>query len=254
MTRVRKPYIAGNWKMNLDRGKALDLIKVLKGRLGDGHDREVAVFPPFVYLADVSAVAQGSPLGVGGQNIHWDESGAFTGEISAPMLRDVGADRVIIGHSERRHVFKEANEWMGRKVRSALDHDLLPIVCVGELADERKSGKTERVVRKQLEAAFDWVKKTEMRRITIAYEPVWAIGTGETATPEQAAQVHKSIRHWIGEKFGTEASQTIRIQYGGSVSPQNVRELMAVEDVDGVLVGGASLRPDTFFPIMEFDV
>jgi triosephosphate isomerase len=251
-TPARKPYIAGNWKMNLDRSRSLDLIKTLKGRLGDGHDREVAVFPPFVYLADVTAVAQGSPLGVGAQNLHWEEKGAFTGEIAAGMLRDVGADRVLIGHSERRHQFHEEDEWMGRKLRTALDRDLLPILCLGELASERKTGKTERVIKRQLQSAFAWVEPTETHRVTIAYEPVWAIGTGDTATAEQVDQVHGMIRSWLGQRFG-ENHQALRILYGGSVTPQNVKELMAVEGVDGVLVGGASLRADTFLPIMEFD-
>jgi len=253
MSRARKIYIAGNWKMNLDRLKALDLIKTLKGRVGDGTDREVAVFVPYVYLADVSAVAQGSPLGVGAQNVHWELSGAFTGDISAPMLRDVGADRVIIGHSERRHTFKEEDVWMGRKLRTALDHDLLPILCVGELSEERRGGRTEKVLRRQLETGFDWVKKSELHRVTVAYEPVWAIGTGDVATTRQIEATHKMIRAWLGEKFGVEPAEHVRIQYGGSVKPDNAREIMAVDGVDGLLVGGASIKAESFLPIMEFD-
>jgi triosephosphate isomerase len=249
----RKPYIAGNWKMNLDRSRALDLIKTIKGRLGDGNDREVAIFSPSVYLADVSAVAQGSPLGVGAQNIWYEKDGAFTGELSAAMVREVGADRVLIGHSERRHIFMEQDEWMARKLRAALDAALLPVICVGEKLDERKANRTERVLKKQLEAAFTDVKADEIRRITIAYEPVWAIGTGETATPEQVGDVHRFIRKWVGTRLGAEAADGIRVLYGGSVNPGNVKALMAVEDVDGVLVGGASLKPDTFLPLIEFD-
>lgn len=251
--KVRKPYIAGNWKMNLDRARALDLIKTIKGRLGDGTDREVAVFSPAIYLADVSAVAQGSPLGVGGQNIYFEDSGAYTGELSARMLREVGADRVLVGHSERRHMFREPDDWMGRKMRAALDRDLLPILCVGETLDERKGNRTDRVVRRQLEAGFDKVEAKDAHRVTVAYEPVWAIGTGENATAEQAGAAHKTIRKWIAGKLGDEAATIIRILYGGSVKPDNCKELMAVEGVDGLLVGGASLHAETFVPIIEYD-
>jgi triosephosphate isomerase len=251
-TNNRKPYIAGNWKMNLDRARSLDLIKTIKGRLGDGSDREVAVFAPSVYLADVSAVAQGSPLGVGAQNFHFESNGAFTGEVSPRMLREVGADRVLIGHSERRHVFNEPNEWMGRKVRAALDADLLPIYCIGETLDERKGNRTDRVLKKQLENGFELVNVADARRMTVAYEPVWAIGTGETATVEQVEQAHRTIRKWMVQRIGDDANQ-VRILYGGSVKPDNAKELMAIDDVDGLLVGGASLQAESFLPIIEYD-
>lgn len=254
MSRIRKPYIAGNWKMNLDRASCLDLIKTIKGRLGDGNEREVAVFAPSIYLADVAAVAQGSPLGIGGQNLWYEESGAFTGELSAGMMREVGADRVLIGHSERRHIFREPDEWMASKVRCALDGDLLPILCVGEMLEERQGNRTDRVIKRQLESGFQHVRPEDARRITVAYEPVWAIGTGETATTEQADQVHRMIRKWVGSRLGADAANSVRILYGGSVKPDNAKELMAVEDIDGLLVGGASLRADTFIPIIEFDV
>jgi triosephosphate isomerase len=251
--RARKPYIAGNWKMNLDRARSLDLIKTVKGRLGDGGDREVAFFVPAIYLADVTAVAQGSPLGVGGQNLWFESSGAYTGELAPRMLREVGADRVLIGHSERRHVFHEQDEWMGRKVRAALDADLLPIYCVGETLDERKGNRTERVLKKQLESGFEKIRAEDAHRVTVAYEPVWAIGTGETATTEQADQAHRSIRRWIAQKLGDQAANQIRILYGGSVKPDNAKLLMAVESIDGLLVGGASLQAESFLPIIEFD-
>jgi len=250
---ARKPYIAGNWKMNLDRMAALDLVKTIKGRLGDGDDREVAVFPSYVYLADIVAVAQGSPLGVGAQNIHFEPHGAFTGEVSPAMLRDVGATRVIIGHSERRHVFGEGNDLMGLKVSAALAGNLLPIYCVGETLDQRKANSTRQVVDRQLKAGLENVSEAEMCRVTIAYEPVWAIGTGVTATKEQAQEVHAFLRGKLADLYSPETAQTIRILYGGSVKPSNVKELMAQEDVDGVLVGGASLKPDQFLPIIEFD-
>lgn len=252
--RSRKPYIAGNWKMNLDRARSLDLIKTVKGRLGDGNDREVAFFVPSIYLADVTAVAQGSPLGVGGQNLWYEANGAFTGELAPRMLREVGADRVLVGHSERRHIFHEPDEWMGRKLRAALDHDLLPVYCIGETLDERRSNRTDRVLKRQLESGFEKVRPEDSHRITVAYEPVWAIGTGETATGEQVALAHKTIRKWLVQRVGEPAANLIRILYGGSVKPDNAKELMAIDNVDGLLVGGASLQADTFLPIIEYDV
>ena len=251
--RARKPYIAGNWKMNLDRLKSLDLVKTIKGRLGDGNDREVAIFVPSIYLADVTAVAQGSPLGCGGQNIWYEQNGAFTGELAPRMLREVGADRVLVGHSERRHVFREPDEWMGRKLRTALDSDLLPIYCIGETLDERKAHKTDRVLKRQLESGFEKIVAGDAHRLTVAYEPVWAIGTGETATSEQVDQAHRSIRKWLVQRLGDEAANLVRVLYGGSVKPDNARELMAIESVDGLLVGGASLQAETFLPILEYD-
>ena len=250
--RTRKPYIAGNWKMNLDRFKSLDLVKTVKGRIGDGSSREVAFFVPSIYLADVSAVAQGSPLGVGGQNMWHEDHGAYTGELAPRMLREVGADRVLVGHSERRHVFKEPEEWMSRKLRAALDIDLQPIFCIGEKLEERKSKRTDRVLKKQLESGFAHVKPEDAHRISIAYEPVWAIGTGETATLEQVDLAHATIRKWLTSKVGEEA-ETVRILYGGSVKPDNAKDIMALESVDGLLVGGASLQAETFLPIIEYD-
>jgi len=239
--------------MNLDRSRSLDLIKTVKGRLGDGGDREVAFFVPSIYLADVTAVAQGSPLGVGGQNCWFEANGAFTGEVAPRMLREVGADRVLVGHSERRHIFQEPDDWMGRKVRTALDSDLLPIYCIGETLDERKGNKTERVLKRQLESGFEKVLAVDAHRVTVAYEPVWAIGTGETATSEQVATAHRSIRKWIVQRLGEEAAGLIRILYGGSVKPDNAKELMSIDSVDGLLVGGASLQAETFLPIIEYD-
>jgi triosephosphate isomerase len=169
------------------------------------------------------------------------------------MLREVGADRVLIGHSERRHVFHEPDEWMGRKVRAALDADLLPIYCVGETLDERKANKTDRVLKRQLETGFEKVLPVDAHRITIAYEPVWAIGTGETATTEQVDQAHRTIRKWLVQRLGEEAANLVRVLYGGSVKPDNAKELMAIESVDGLLVGGASLQAETFLPIIEYD-
>ncbi len=253
MTSDRKPYIAGNWKMNLGRSQALDLVKTIKGRLGDGTNREVAIFSPAVYLADVAAVAQGSPLGIGSQNMFYEVDGAYTGETSASMIRDVGADRTLVGHSERRHVFSEPEDWMGRKVRRALDGAVLPILCIGEKLNDRQGKKTERVLKRQLDSGLSDVKAEELRQVTLAYEPVWAIGTGEVASVEQVAETHAFIRKWVSNKFGAGAAEVVRILYGGSVKPDNAGALMSLADVDGLLVGGASLKPDTFLPIIEFD-
>ena len=253
MSRKRKPYIAGNWKMNLDRNRALDLIKTIKGRIGDGTDREVAVFCPAIYLADVSAVAQGSPLGVGGQNIHYEKEGAFTGELAARMLREVGADRTLVGHSERRHYFHEPDDWMGKKVRAALDSDLLPILCIGETIEERRGNRTDRVLKKQLESGLALMQAKDARRVTVAYEPVWAIGTGEVATLDQIAAAHTTIRKWLEQKLGHDSAETMRILYGGSVNMENAKGIMSVPDVDGLLVGGSSLKAETFLPIIEIE-
>lgn len=248
----RKPYIAGNWKMNLDRARALDLVKTIKGRLGDGTEKEVAIFSPSVFLADVSAVAQGSPLGIGGQNFFYESEGPYTGEISAHMLREVGADRALIGHSERRHFFRELDEWMGKKVRAALANHLLPVLCIGETIEERRANRTERVLKKQLESGLEFVQPNDMHRVTIAYEPVWAIGTGEVATPEQIASAHAAIRKWVRQKLGDSAAEIVRILYGGSVKPDNIDGLMAEPDIDGALVGGASLEVESFTRIVEY--
>ncbi len=253
MIPTRKPYIAGNWKMNLDRSRALDLAKIVKGRLGDGSDREVAIFSPDVYLADIAAVAQGSPLGVGAQNIHYEAEGAFTGETSCNMVREVGADRVLVGHSERRHLFMEPDAWMCRKLRRALDTALQPVFCVGETLDERKANRTDRVLKRQLESGLTLVEDQEIRCVTVAYEPVWAVGTGEVATTKQVEAAHATIRKFLGNKFGAETADVVRILYGGSVGPSNATALMRVDGVDGLLVGGASLQADTFIPIIEFD-
>jgi triosephosphate isomerase len=234
--------------MNLDRSRSLDLIKTIKGRIGDGNDREVAIFAPSIYLADVGAVAQGSPLGIGGQNLWYENSGAFTGELSSPMLREVGADRVLVGHSERRHVFRELDEWMGRKMRAALDGDLMPIYCIGETLDERKANRTDRVLKKQLEAGLGQLKEEDAHRVCVAYEPVWAIGTGKTATPEQAQDVHRYIRSVLAQ-HDPSVAEKVQILYGGSVKGDNAAGLFGMPDIDGGLIGGASLKAADFLAI-----
>jgi triosephosphate isomerase len=213
----------------------------------------VAVFPPFVYLDEVARALAGSNVRVGAQNCCDEPEGAFTGEVSAAMLRDVGAELVILGHSERRHVYGESDELVNRKVLHALELGLDVILCVGERLEEREAGQTEPVVRRQLSAGLKGVAPDRMARVTIAYEPVWAIGTGLNATPAQAGEVHNYLRGLLVGLYSEAIAGAVRIQYGGSVKPDNVAELLAVDDVDGALVGGASLKLAQFLPIVDFD-
>ena len=247
---MRKPYIAGNWKMNLDRASGVALAKALADAVTD-DSVEVAVGPPFVYLAAVADAVKGSAVRVGGQNMYHEASGAFTGEVSAAMLQDVGCDFVILGHSERRHVLGETDEAVNKKVHAALDAGLDVILCVGETQTEREVGSTEAVVKRHVTEGLAGVRPEQMAHVTIAYEPVWAIGTGLTATPEQAGEVHQYTRGLLSGLYGPEVAEATRIQYGGSVKPSNAAELLAVPDIDGCLVGGASLKPDQFLPIIE---
>jgi triosephosphate isomerase len=250
---VRKAYLAGNWKMNLDRRGALALVGALREHLGDRTDVDAAVAPPFVYLDEVARALAGSPIRVGGQNMCDEASGAFTGEVSASMLIDVGATFVILGHSERRHVYGETDDLIGAKVRMALTAGLDVILCIGETIEEREGGATESVCKRQLVAGLSGVDAADMQKITIAYEPVWAIGTGHTATPEMAGEVHLYIRGLLEGLYGSQVSQATRIQYGGSVKPDNARDLLSVPDIDGALVGGASLKLEQFIPILDYD-
>lgn len=250
---MRTPYLAGNWKMNLDRRSAIDLAGALREAVGDRKDVDVAVFPPFVYIDEVARVLAGSPIKVGAQNCCDEESGAFTGEVSVAMLKDVGADSIVLGHSERRHIYGEADELINKKTLRALEADLDVVLCVGELLDERQSGRTEEVVRTQLQGGLQGVSAIQMQKVTIAYEPVWAIGTGVVATVEQAAEVHSYLRGLLSGLYSAGVADGTRIQYGGSVKPDNVKELMSIPDVDGALVGGASLKPELFIPIIDFN-
>jgi len=249
---MRKPFVAGNWKMNLERKSALGLVAQVRERFGSRDDIDVAVCPPFVYLDEVARALQGSPIRLGAQNCCDEASGAFTGEVSAAMLLDVGCDLVILGHSERRQIYGESDALVNAKVHAALDAGLDVILCVGETLAEREAQRTEKVVGAQLVAGLAEVDGRAMQRVTIAYEPVWAIGTGRNATPDQAGAVHAYLRGCLAGLFSDSIASGVRIQYGGSVKPSNVRELMAVPDIDGCLVGGASLAPDTFLPLLEF--
>ena len=251
---MRKPFIAGNWKMNKTVDEAVELVRQLKENLKDvGDDREIAVCPPFTAIYAVAKELQGSNIKVGAQDVFYEDWEAYTGEISPLMLKDLGVEYVIVGHSERRHIIGEDCELINKKVHALLKHGLKPILCVGELLEEREAGKTEIVVQSQVIEGFKGVSKEEALNITIAYEPVWAIGTGKTATPEDADKVHKFIRDVLNEFYDDpEIGEKIRIQYGGSVKPENVDGLMAMPNIDGALVGGASLKADSFTRIVKF--
>ncbi|MEQ8766992.1 MAG: triose-phosphate isomerase [Planctomycetota bacterium] len=247
------PLIAGNWKMNLSRAEVRALLESLKAASGKWDGVDVAVYPPYVYLAEAAEILSGTPIELGAQDLYWEPSGAYTAAISGPMLRDVGCQRVLVGHSERRHVFGESDEETQRKVQAAFANQLQPTLCVGETLDEREAAQTSAVVDRQIRAGLEGCTADQAKRgLTIAYEPVWAIGTGHTATPEQAGEVHRFIRLLLGELFGKDLAAEIPIQYGGSVKPSNIDELMAVDGVDGALVGGASLEAESFVRIVEF--
>ena len=251
---ARKIIIAGNWKMNKSASEGKTLVEDLKGRVSSFNDVDIVVCPPFTTLAAVVKAAEGSNIKVGAQNVHWAENGAFTGEISAAMLKEAGAEYVIIGHSERRQYFGETDETVNKRLKAALAAGLKPIVCIGELLDEREGGKTEAVLDKQIKAGFAGLTPLDMNKIVIAYEPVWAIGTGKTATPEMAEETHAYIRKVLAGLFGGTTAEAIRIQYGGSMKADNAAELMKQPDIDGGLIGGASLKADSFADLIKNSV
>jgi triosephosphate isomerase len=218
------------------------------------RDREVLIAPPAILIPAVAQALAGASIALGAQNMHFEDKGAFTGEISAPMLRGFGVTHVILGHSERRHIFGESDELIGRKVASALRHHMTPIVCVGETQDEHDAGRTENVVVRQMRAAIGALDEAASRRVIVAYEPVWAIGTGRSATPEQAEQVHRTIRATLRSMFGESAANEIRILYGGSVNADNVDSIVGKPDIDGALVGGASLKADSFVRLVRVNL
>jgi len=248
----RTPLIAGNWKLNKTTDEALALATEIKAG-ADAPGVDVLVAPVFTVLAAVAKALEGSKVFLAGQNMHSELSGAFTGEISPTMLTDVGCTHVILGHSERRQYFGETDEGVAKKTKVALDNGLLPISCVGETLEEREGGKTMEVVGRQVDAILKAVSADEATKVVIAYEPVWAIGTGKVATPEQAQEVHAFIRKRVGDVHGPAVADGVRILYGGSVKPDNVKGLMALPDVDGALVGGASLKADSFLKLVHFE-
>lgn len=249
-----RPLIAGNWKMNMDLGGSINLVKAIASNIQDIDDVDVLVAPPFTSISAVREAIQGTGILLGGQNMHWEMEGAYTGEISGKMLLDAGCTHVILGHSERRLHFNETNQTIDLKLQSALNLGLIPIVCIGETLEERQAGRTFQVLEEQLEGCLLNVKtqeNTSSSPFILAYEPVWAIGTGETATPDQAQEVHHFVRNWIDKGFGTQWATQLRILYGGSVKPENVAALMARPDIDGALVGGASLKAESFVELVR---
>ena len=245
------PIIAGNWKLNKTPHEAIILVSELKREIVDVEGVDIVLCPPFTALADVADTLTDTNIDLGAQNIFWEDAGAFTGEISGPMLKDLGVTYVIIGHSERRQYFHETNETVNKRLRAALKHGLTPIVCVGENLAQRESNKTFDVIKDHCEGSLSGLSAEEMKKVVLAYEPVWAIGTGKTATPQQAQEVHVFIRQLLKKMFGQDVASSIRIQYGGSVTPDNIVALMTQADIDGALVGGASLKAASFAAIVK---
>ncbi len=249
---MRTPIIAGNWKMFKTNSEARLLVTGLKEKLAAVHDVEVVVCPPFTALASVAELLKDSKIALGAPNLFWEEEGAYTGEVSPVMLRDLGCQYVIIGHSERRQYFGETDQQVNKKVKAALRHQLLPIICVGETLEQREAGETDSLVSSQVEKALTGVGAEQIPKVVIAYEPIWAIGTGRSSTGEDANKVITLIRKTIAQQYQQEIADIVRIQYGGSVKPGNIKELMEKSDIDGALVGGASLKADDFVKLVNY--
>jgi triosephosphate isomerase len=249
---VRTVLIAANWKMNpASRAEALALATAVKAGVGQSTMVRAVLCPPALYLYEIDSILDGSPIGLGAQNMHWESGGAYTGELSAAMLLDAGCTHVILGHSERRHGMGETDAQVNKKLHTALAAKLIPIVCLGETKDERLKNETEKVLLGQLTGSLSGVSADQMAGTVIAYEPVWAIGTGLTATPAQAQEAHAFIRSWLSQQFGAATAGRVIVQYGGSVKPDNAGELLACPDIDGALIGGASLKASDFLAIFH---
>jgi triosephosphate isomerase len=245
-------FVAGNWKMNTTCESAVELARALAQRFPQASDAvEILVCPPFPYLSAVRSATQGSAVELGAQNCYFEPPGAFTGEVAVDMLLDVGCEWVILGHSERRHVLGETDELINRKVTAALAKSLPVILCVGETLEERDAGRTEAVLDAQMDGGLKGIEAAGLKQLAIAYEPVWAIGTGKTATTEQADAAHAHLRNWLAHRYNADAAERMRILYGGSVKPDNARSLLEQPNVDGALVGGASLKAELFVPIVD---
>jgi len=249
---LRKPIMAGNWKMYKTVKESVDFVKQLDEKFKGIQDREIVVCPVSLSIPGVVDALRFSNIQVGSQDAHWENEGAYTGNVSPSMFKDIGIKYVILGHSEKRQYDAETDQRINRKLKNVLKNGLRAIVCVGETLAEREGGRTEKVIETQLTGCFEGIGLGDLTEIVIAYEPVWAIGTGKNATPEQANEVHVFIRKWIGAKYNQEAAGAIRIQYGGSVKPENVKQLMGQPDIDGALVGGAALKVDSFSAIVQF--
>jgi len=250
---IRKPLIVGNWKMHCGISDTIKLVTALKNQLVENQHLEVVVAPPFTALYSASIALAETNILLAGQDMYWEDEGAYTGQVSGAFLKDVGCTFVILGHSERRHLFGESDNMVSLKVQSALKNELIPILCVGETLKEREAEKTMSTIEAQLKTDLDSIAIHDFERIVIAYEPVWAIGTGKTATPQQAGEVHQFIRNWLKKYFDAPTANKINILYGGSVNSRNASELMEEPQIDGLLVGGASLNADSFAKIVKFE-
>ncbi|RNA67500.1 triose-phosphate isomerase [Alteribacter keqinensis] len=248
---MRKPIIAGNWKMNKTKREAQDFVQEVKGLIPSKETVDAVVCSPSLFLDALVKEAEGSDLKIGAQNMHFEESGAFTGETSPVALSDLGVTYVVLGHSERRELFGETDEIVNQKVHAAFSHDLTPIVCVGESLEEKEADKTAQVVTDQVQKGLQGLTEEQVKKTVIAYEPIWAIGTGKTASADDANETCAVIREVVKSSFSEAASEAIRIQYGGSVKPANIEELLGKSDIDGALVGGASLDPQSFLQLVE---
>ncbi|MBH0159347.1 MULTISPECIES: triose-phosphate isomerase [Fictibacillus] len=248
---MRKPIIAGNWKMNKTLTEARSFVEEVKGLVPSAETVDSVICAPALFLDSLADESEGTPLAIGAQNMHFEESGAFTGEISPVMLKDLNVQYVILGHSERRELFSETDELVNQKTHAAFKHGLTPIVCVGETLEQREADKTKDVVKEQTEKGLSGLTDEQMKQTVIAYEPVWAIGTGKTASSEDANEVCAYIRSVVAEQFSQDVADAVRIQYGGSVKPDNIKELMGMSDIDGALVGGASLEPKSYLQLLE---
>lgn len=248
---MRKPIIAGNWKMNKTHGEAISFIEDIKAKVPAAGKVDTVVCAPALFLKSMNDAAEGSDVAVGAQTMHFEDNGAFTGEISPEALADLSVPYVIIGHSERREMFNETDESVNKKLHAAFNHKLVPIMCCGETLEERESNKTESVVRGQVEKGFAGLSKEQAAQVIVAYEPIWAIGTGKSSTAEDANETCGTIRRILSEMYDQETAEAVRIQYGGSVKPENIGGYMAMEHIDGALVGGASLKPDAFLQLVE---
>ncbi|ACK42412.1 MULTISPECIES: triose-phosphate isomerase [Dictyoglomus] len=248
---MRRKIIAANWKMYKTCAETESFIKEFKELSKGYEEKEIVICPPFTSLYVANKLLEDTPIKLGAQNMFWEKEGAYTGEISPIMLKDLNCSYVIIGHSERRQYFSETNDMINKKLKSAFEYELIPIFCVGEKWEEREKGKTEEVITEQVKKGLQGLEKEKVEKIVIAYEPVWAIGTGHSAKGEDANEVAKLIRRIISEIYDEEVSQKVRIQYGGSVNPQNIKEFLAQSEIDGALVGGASLKPQSFWDIVR---
>ncbi len=248
---MRKPFMAGNWKLNLLSNEAVELARQVV-EAASKQDVEVGIAPVYTVIPAVREAIKGSNVRLMAQNLFYEDSGAYTGEVSGPMLKDAGCTHVIIGHSERRQYFNETDETVNKRLKAALSHGLVPIVCIGESLEEREADKTMDVIERQVKGALKDIEEKDLKEMVTAYEPVWAIGTGKTATSDQAQEVHARIRALVKDLYSQDLADGMRIQYGGSVKPENVSELMGMDDIDGALVGGASLKADKFIPIIQY--